>query len=430
MTSVHLTNAYHPSSGGVRTVYRALLEAANRLERRACLIVPGPQHAVEDVGAFGRIYYVKAPLSFAFDRRYRLISPTSYVLPGRARIAEILRAEQPDIVEICDKLSLFYLAGLLRKGWLRGIPRPLLVGLSAERFDDVVRAFVSPRQSAQRLAAVYMRQLYAPLFDYHLANSEYTASELRASLAPHRQRVVRVCPPGVEDDVFDVVRPTPTERAHLLQRTGGSRYAVLLLCAGRLSPEKNLPLLIETMARLTAADARGRVDYRLVVAGDGPLRSALEQRAQAECPGRVLFLGNIADRGQFLRLLGSVDIVVHPNPREPFGIAPLEAMAAGVPLVVGNRGGVRSYASDDTAWLAEPTGEAFARAVRDVVAHPEDRARRARRARLKAEEFRFPRVMDRTFALYDELRDDFDMMTGCRRRPPAPVPIPSHATQL
>lgn len=430
MTSVHLTNAYHPSSGGVRTVYRALLEAANRLQRRACLIVPGPQHAVEDVGGFGRIYYVKAPLALAFDRRYRLIPPTCYLMPGRDHIAAILRQEQPDILEICDKLSLFYIAGLLRKGWLRGIRRPLLVGLSAERFDDVVGAFISRRPTVQRLSAAFMQHIYAPMFDYHLANSEYTASELRASLAPHRQRVVRVCSPGVEDDVFDVVRPTPTERAHLLQRTGGSRYAVLLLCAGRLSPEKNLPLLIDTMARLTAADARGCVDYRLVVAGDGPLRSALERRAQAECPGRVLFLGNIADRGQFLRLLGSVDIVVHPNPREPFGIAPLEAMAAGVPVVVANRGGVLTYASDDTAWLAEPTAEAFASAVREAVAHPACRTRRATRARQKAEEFRFPRVMDRTFALYDELRDDFESMSGCRRQPATPVPVPSHATQL
>ena len=49
-------------------------------------------------------------------------------------------------------------------------------------------------------------------------------------------------------------------------------------------------------------------------------------------------------------------------------------MASGVPTVAPNAGGILSYATNDNAWLVEPTGEAFAAAVREVVADPALRA--------------------------------------------------------
>lgn len=73
MTTSHLTNAYHPSSGGIRTFYNELLGAANREGRRVVLIVPGPRTETADVGRFGRIHFVEAPPAPAFDRRYRTL---------------------------------------------------------------------------------------------------------------------------------------------------------------------------------------------------------------------------------------------------------------------------------------------------------------------------------------------------------------------
>jgi hypothetical protein len=83
VTSVHLTNAYHDTSGGIRTFYRALLAAAPRHRHRVCLIVPGVTEGVEDVNAFARIYFVRAIESTAkvlvvgtstFEMRYRYLS--------------------------------------------------------------------------------------------------------------------------------------------------------------------------------------------------------------------------------------------------------------------------------------------------------------------------------------------------------------------
>ena len=69
----------------------------------------------------------------------------------------------------------------------------------------------------------------------------------------------------------------------------------------------------------------------------------------------MLFCGHV-DARALARLYASCDVFVHPNPREPFGIGPLEAMASGVPLVLPAAGGVLSYANADNAWLARADG--------------------------------------------------------------------------
>ena len=403
MTSLHLTNAFHAHSGGVRTLYLALLTAANRLGRRACLVVPGARDEVQDVGRHGRIYVIAAPTA-PFDRRYRVLLPHLY-LPGFAgRITRILRDERPDIVEICDKHSLSYLAGLIRKRWLRGVGRPTLIGVSAERFDDNLAAFVSDGRIGRAWARWYMRTVYAQPFDYHVANSDYTAAELRAVLPPHRQRVVRVLPPGV--DIAGVANSLVPRHDARLTWQARLRLAdadtPLLLYAGRLSPEKNVALLAETLAALGRQFTGQR--HHMVVAGDGPMRQPLEQRLARELPGRATFVGHLSDRQELASLYAAADVFVHPNPREPFGIAPLEAMAAGLPIVVPATGGVRAYADDQTAWLATPEPGPFAAAI--LCALRQRHSPRVQRARARAREFDMPRAMDRLFALYDELHDE------------------------
>ena len=68
-----------------------------------------------------------------------------------------------------------------------------------------------------------------------------------------------------------------------------------------------------------------------------------------------------------------------------------------------NRGGVLSYADTSTAWLAEPTPEAFASAVRAVVQHPEVTAARVAAARDRAKAYREEVIVPRYFSLLDML---------------------------
>ena len=142
LTSVHITNYYHKNSGGISTVYNRLLDAANQHERKVRLIVPGERDEQEDVGEFGRIYYVKASRSPVFDRRYRMIMPWQY-LPEKTRVRQILMDEMPDIIEVAEKYTLSYLGGHIKRGFMKPLNRPMVVHLSCERMDDNMRAFVS-----------------------------------------------------------------------------------------------------------------------------------------------------------------------------------------------------------------------------------------------------------------------------------------------
>ncbi len=393
LTTLHITNAWHPSSGGVKTFYGALLDAANEEGRRLILVVPSDRASVEPVGRFGRIHFLAAPAAPAFDSRYRLLYPHTYLPPFAGALHRVLADERPDVVEICDKYTLPYLAMVVRKGYLRGVPRPALVGLTAERFDDNMAAYLHDGRTAQRFTQWYLRQIYGPPFDLHLANSDYTASELRAALHDRPAGFIRVCPPGVSAEDFSPGLRSAELRASLLRSLGGTPTSTLLLYAGRLSPEKNLPLLTDTLAHLT--DRGG--DFRLVIAGDGPDTARLRSLATGALAGRILLCGS-QPRKALAALYASADVFVHPNPREPFGIAPLEAMASGVPVVVPSAGGVLTYAHPGNAWLAEPDPAAFASAIRSAA---RGNPRRIQAALATVRQFSWAHAARRHFEAYD-----------------------------
>jgi alpha-1,6-mannosyltransferase len=132
----------------------------------------------------------------------------------------------------------------------------------------------------------------------------------------------------------------------------------------------------------------GKVPAVLTVAGDGSRRTALAYRA-ARLP--VRFAGHIADRSAVAALLASADVLVAPGPVETFGLAALEALACGTPVVV-NAAGALPEVVGDAGVAVRGTPEAFADGVREILERPEGERRAAARAR--AEQFDWPRAVD------------------------------------
>ena len=188
-----------------------------------------------------------------------------------------------------------------------------------------------------------------------------------------------------------------------------------MLYAGRLAPEKNLPLLIEMMQVLERDSER---DYRLIMVGGGIERERLERMSTQQVPGKVCFLDHMTDREQLAEVYASCDLFVHPNPREPFGIAPLEAMASGLPLVGANSGGLTSFASDANAWLAEPEAIAFAGAVRQALRDDTARLARVQAGLATAVEHSWDSAALAYFSLYDAIHAEF---WGVRNSEPCPA---------
>lgn len=392
--TLHLTNSYHPTSGGIRTFYRALLDGAAARGRSMHLVVPADRTDTEAVGRTSAVHYVAAAPAPGFDRRYRLLTPRHYVRAD-APVQRLLAALRPDVVEVCDKYTLAPAAWLIRRG---GPARPTLVGLSCERMDDNVAAYVANRPALRALATAYLRRVYVPPFDAHVANSAYTAGELEAAGAVRVQR----CGMGVDVELFASARRDERLRRRLLDLAAGTADSALILYAGRISPEKQLDTLIDAVARLNRPRADGGRDVRLVLVGEGPARPRLQALAASVAAGRIVFVPHLRDRGQLAAHYASADVFVHPNPREPFGIGPLEAMAAGTPVVVADRGGVRAYADAGNAWLAAPGSAGLAAAITAALGAGR-RDARVSRARLTAGAHAWRQVVDRYFGLIDRL---------------------------
>ena len=424
MKSVHITNYYHKDSGGISTAYNKLLEAANRRKRFVRLIVPGAESSVEEIGDFGRIYYVKANHSPVFDKRYRVMLPwKTYIFEG-SPIKTILREEAPDLIEIGEKYTLSLMAGLLRRHTLTvSKPRPVLVHFSCERMDDNVASFINRGAASRWFCRRFMGAFNIPMFDFHLANSDYTAAELFDALSPDKRprpssMLVNLCwrlfrapkialkdrvfvnQCGVDHVTFSSARKNAGKRRNLIEKLGVPDDSRLLLFAGRISPEKNVRLLIQTMKALTEM---GENKYHLIVAGNGPSLAGLQSEADKKLPGLVDFLGHISDKHELADIYANADVFVHTNPNEPFGIAPLEALASGIPLVAPNSGGVLSYASETNAWLTKPTGHSFAAAVKDVFEDEDKRKKRIRCGIETASRYSWEASTDALFAIYDEM---------------------------
>jgi alpha-1,6-mannosyltransferase len=404
LKTLHLTNSWHPTSGGIATFYRALMEAANQRGHEIRLIVPGETTRTERIGEFARIYYLKAPRA-RFNPAYRILYPTQYLAPN-SPIQQILSAERPDIVEICDKYTLNYLGALLRRGLLRGLDfRPLVIGLSCERMDDNFQAYIGRVPLSRVFCAAYLKWVYFPFFDHHIANSEYTSEELRiASQGQMVSRNIWIRSMGVDLRRFSPLHASRDARSRLRKSYGGDDDTVVLVYSGRLVPEKNLSLLFDVFVRLVKDAKR---DFRLVVAGDGIERSRWEAFCASHAPGRSVFLGHIKDPAVLADLLANADAFIHPNHREPFGIAPLEAMASGLPLVVPDRGGVRSYADSETAWAAAPDPASFVSAIYELLGNEREKTRRAQNALRRAAEFCWEKRAAAFLDLYADLSAAF-----------------------
>ncbi len=394
MKTLHLTNAWHASSGGIGTFFKALFQAAEREEHFIRLVVPAERTRVEDVGKFGRIYHVEAPVAI-YSPSYRMLYPPKYLVPGSI-IGRILNEEQPDLVEISEKYTLSYLGGLLRTRRLPWVKfRPTVVSVSHERMDENFGAYIHNSEAAKAFCRWYMKAIYFPLFDHHIAVSEHTADELITASKGHKvQRGIWITPMGVDSAHFRRDRYSPAKRRALAARLGTDPNNAILVYCGRLAPEKNVGLLVETMRQLP------RQGYHLAVVGQGMEEPVIRQAALPN----VTLLGFEGDRERLAELYANADVFLHPNPREPFGIAPLEAMASGMLLVAPDSGGVTTYANATNAWLTKPAGSAFAAAVQSAwMSRESEQIRRA--ARATAERYDWSAVTARILQLYRELHE-------------------------
>ncbi len=209
----------------------------------------------------------------------------------------------------------------------------------------------------------------------------YQAASLIVANSNFIKHRVQTCNPNDTKciTVYNGIDLTPFTIPPTITRTslGYDKDDFILAFSGRLTPEKGIAELIEAM-KLVKDEPR----IKLLVMGssfyengsnDNPFINKLKNSAK-EISDRILFTGYVkhAMISDYLRL---ADVAVIPSVwEEPFGLTVVEGMAAGLPIITTNRGGIPELVTKDNAIITE-VNETFthqlAQAIRHLYLHPE-----------------------------------------------------------
>jgi len=186
------------------------------------------------------------------------------------------------------------------------------------------------------------------------------------------------------------------------RRYGIGSYEKLVLFVGRLVPQKGVEYLIRAAPHILERHG----EARFIIAGDGWSKSHLENLAVSSgCGDRMRFLG-FTSNSELVELTMSADALVVPSIYEPFGIVALEGMAAGVPVVAANVGGLADIVEHDrTGVLVYPKNpESVAWGVNKVLSDQGYSEWLVRNAKKKVNDvYSWQSVAKRTSEVYEEV---------------------------
>jgi glycosyltransferase involved in cell wall biosynthesis len=295
------------------------------------------------------------------------------------RLARLIRAERPDIVHAF--LGFANLASSL-VGRLLGVPVIIWSYRDMEVWKTKAHWLVD-RAGARWADAI-------------TCCSEAVRQFVLAHINGQASKLVTIHN-GVDPDAFR--SPRTAGRGELMLRDGG--LVVGTVC--RLDePKKGLAVLLHALSDLAKRD--GLPAWQCLVVGEGPARgSLLALAAQLSLSDRVVFAGM---RHDVAPVLSAMDLFVCPSLYEGFGIAIVEAMAAGRPVIASAVGGIPEIVVREDTGLLVPPGDAraLAGAIASLLSRP-DRARAmgARGRERARERFSIEAAVRRHQQLYDTL---------------------------
>ncbi len=307
-----------------------------------------------------------------------------------ARIMPALLRERFDVID-CSATPYLPLCAAFPSARLRSSP---MVATWHEYWGEHWQEYLPGRPAVARIAQA-TEWLSAPMADETVAVSQFTASELHQRLA--RRPRPRVVENGIDLAAIDAAPTTGT--------------GADVIFVGRLIDEKRVDVLLRALA-LTRAEHPG---VTCEIVGEGPERPKLEQLArELGLRENVRFFGALDEQSLYSRLKAA-RVSALPSVREGFGIAVVEAQAAGaVPVVARAPYSAAASLIDEglTGLVCQPDAESFAHAIMHLLADVPRRERMAAAARAAAA----GRGWDRTA---DEMNDVYQSLVARRgkRRP-------------
>jgi sugar transferase (PEP-CTERM/EpsH1 system associated) len=238
------------------------------------------------------------------------------------RLMRMLRELQPAIVHTRNLAALEAQVA----AWLAGVP----VRIHGEHGWDVH----DPDGESRKYQLV--RRLYRPFVQHFVALSQQIEHYLGRKVGVPANRVSQIYN-GVDTQRFRVASASDERRAPLAAAPFSCESALVVGTVGRLQSVKDQQLLVRALAQAVRERPAARERLRLVIVGDGPLRSELQQAIDAAQIADIAWLaGEQADVPAWLRAL---DLFVLPSCSEGISNTILEAMASGLPVLATHVGG-------------------------------------------------------------------------------------------
>jgi glycosyltransferase involved in cell wall biosynthesis len=256
-----------------------------------------------------------------------------------------------DVLE-ADQFPNFHILTLRIVAWIKR--KPLTVTWHEVWGPDYWRQYLGRTAKI----AWFVEWLSMRVPDHLIAASDQTAARLRVILGDRAS--ISVVPNGID---LDGIRNSYPDAAR-----------VDLVTVGRFLPNKNMNVLLDSVALLHASGVP--VTCRII--GDGPLREALHAQAhRLGIEAVVDFRHDVWEQKDVYSLMKAARVAVFPTTREGFGIAVLEAIACGLPVVTTSApDNLAQYlvVRSSAGVVCAPTAEAIADALRTLLAPRDDRS--------------------------------------------------------
>ncbi len=364
-----VTDSYFPTRDGVATQVLTTRQCLEKMGHEVFIIAPDPGEKDREEG----IYYVKATPFKSYE---------GYFLPTfRHNNLKIIKELKPDIIHM-HGCTIMTLKGLIT-GHFNKIPTIQTFVTMVNEVAYQYSPIKLPPKFLNKLVQFYLRQeLKRP--DALIVPTPPIARELTAmGVKPKRMEII---PVGVDIDRF-----SKNDQGDRIRERHGLVGKRVLITVGRMSFEKKVDLLIETMKVVPD-------DVVLLVCGKGPCDKEWRQLAvDLGVQDRVVFAGFVPD-DELISYYSCADIFITASKFETQGLTTLEAMACEIPAMCANgraftdviKNGVNGY-------LFETTVEDCARVINEGLAHIDELKQGARRT---AEEYSIQSTAEALDRLY------------------------------
>lgn len=259
------------------------------------------------------------------------------VLPPAFAVLRYLREHKPDVLHISTPGSVGSV------GWwaaLRmGIP---VLGVYHTDFPAYIdHLFEEPVYTT--LCTVHMKLFYKRFAAIFTRSDDYKRSLMKLGIA--EDRIVRLLP-GIDTDTFH----SRFKDRSIWPRLGIPAEGIKVIYCGRVSVEKNMPLLTKVWKEVARACRERNLSAQLIIVGDGPYRAPMQLEL---ADANVHFLG-FRHGLELSTIYASGDLFIFPSTTDTLGQVVMESQSSGLPVIVSDQGGPKEVVQHNRTGLILP----------------------------------------------------------------------------